>query len=67
MDWRDFDAAERNILSNAPAAHWRRFEVRLRLARERLALGADISADLAALRREAGFTSESEGESSFDA
>lgn len=67
MDWRDFDVAERNILSSAPAAHWRRFEVRLRLARERLEMGADISADLAALRREARFTPEDRaGESPLD-
>ena len=68
MDWRDFDTAERNILASAPAAHWKLFEVRLRIARERLEVGADISADLAALRREAGSTSESdEGELPFDA
>jgi hypothetical protein len=52
MTWREFEVAERNILAEAPAAHWRRIEMRLRLARELLASGVNVAADVAALQRE---------------
>jgi len=52
MTWREFELAERNILAGAPAAHWRRIEMRLRLAREQLASGVNVAADLEALQRE---------------
>jgi hypothetical protein len=54
MNWSDFEAAERNILAGAPAAHWRRIEVRLRLARERLESGFNVADDVVALKRELG-------------
>ena len=57
MNVRDFDSAEREILGHAPEASRRLYEVRLKLARERLACGDDVAAELAALRRGLAATS----------
>lgn len=69
MDWSDFEAVERHILAGAPAAHWKLIEVRLRLAREQLASGVNVAADLAALEREVAFASarRTKGEPKLDA
>jgi hypothetical protein len=59
MTWRDFEAAERIILERAPAALRNLYEVKLRIARERLGSGEDVMSDVTALQRElAGFANE---------